>query len=390
MAEVQLAPTLEVQRWRKEAITEYIRQSRFKAYTGKNSNSIIQIATDLEGKAGNIVHIPMVFRIQGAGVSGAQVLVGNEAEMTNADAVIQTDWVRNGIVVPKSVSFKTDLDLMRYGKDMLRGWFSEMLRDSIIREMASVIVPGVVTADNTGMPIQQPDVTIPFMTATAVQQNAYLSNNYDRILFGSKLGNQVTGNMAASLANVTPTYDRMSSAVGNLAKRLAKRAGGTTLNTALGAGPHMRPYLAPNGGQEFYVMFCDTNSFRDIAADPAVIQANINARAREGSGMDKNPIFQDGDLLYRGVIYVEFPELDSLTLVGAANGGGNISCNFLCGAQALGLAYTEMLTPKVDTRYDYEFRPRAGFEECRGQKKMSYLGKSLGVLPVYTYSYNDA
>lgn len=388
MAEVQLAPTLEVQRWRKEAISEYIRQSRFKPYIGATSNAIVQTVTDLEGKAGNVVHIPMVFRIQGAGVTGAQVLVGNEAEFAQGDAVIRTDWVRNGIVVPKSTTFKTDLDLMKIGKDLLRGWFSEMLRDSLISQLGGVIVPGVTTVDNTGAPVINPDEVIPFAMASSGQLNAYLTNNSDRMLFGAKKSNTVTGNFAASLANITTT-DRLSSAVGNLAKRIAKQAGGTVLNSPAAAGPHIRPYMAPNGGQEYYVCFCDSNSFRDIAADAAITQANINARPREGTGMEKNPVFQDGDLQYRGVIYVEFPELDSLTIPGAGSGGTNVGVAFLCGAQALGLAYTEMLSPKVDTKYDYEFRPRAGFEECRGQKKMSYGGKSLGVVPIYINSTSD-
>lgn len=390
MAEVILSPTLAIQRWRSKYFAEYVRESRFMPYMGKRPNDVIQVADDLEGKPGNVVHMPMVFRIQGGGVSGSQPLIGQEAEMPQGDALIQTDWLRNGVVIPKSTSFKSDIDLMDAGKTLLRGWFSEMLRDSLIREIGAVIVPGTQSFDLTGAPIVQPDVTVPFNVSSTAQQNTYLTNNFDRILFGSKRANTVAGNFAASLANITQANDRASAAMLAQAKRLFKQAGGTVLNTAPGAGPHMRPYKAPNGGQEYVVVFADSNSFRDIATDATIVSANQLARPREGTGFDKNPLFQDGDLMYRGIIVVEMPELDYLTINNAANGNGNVGVMFMCGAQAVGLAYTQMIQAHPDTKYDYDFRPRVGFDECRGQKKFSYGGKSLGVLPIYTYSLADA
>ena len=69
-------------------------------------------------------------------------------------------------------------------------------------------------------------------------------------------------------------------------KRLAKKA-----------NPRIRPYKLKNG-REYFVVFCGSHCFRDLQSDTTIINANTQARPREGDGLDKNPLFQDGDLLY--------------------------------------------------------------------------------------------
>ena len=77
-------------------------------------------------------------------------------------------------------------------------------------------------------------------------------------------------------------------------------------------------------------MFHGSNTFADFQTALDTAGIDKDARAREGSGMDKNPLFQSGDELYRGVIHVEVPEIDAyvtqigtpLTTAGAGFGPG--------------------------------------------------------------------
>lgn len=398
MSEVQIAPQTAKQAWRKTAIREYVRDSRFLPFTGPSPTAssskasaspmpIIQVLQDLEGKAGNVINIPLVTRLKGQGVSGSQILVGNEDDMGNSNAQVATDWIRNGLVVPKSSSYKTDLDLWSIGKSLLGDWFAEKLRDNLIQAMAAVMIPGNPYTDpTTGLTTVGADMGVQYVNSTAAQRNAYLTNNIDRILFGNSKSNAVAGAWATSLANITTSTGRASSATFSLAKSIAKKAGnGVGVTT-----PHIRPYKVPQSGREYFVAFCASNTFRDIGNDTAVINANRDARAREGEGMANNPLFQDGDLIYKGVIYVEFPELDVLTQVGVGGSSSNVDFNFLCGQQALALAFTQMMQPHTDLVRDYGFRPGVAIDECRGQIKLSYLGTMLGVVPVMTSSVDDA
>jgi len=398
MSEVVLAPQSAKQVWRRDAIREYVRESRFLPFTGPSPTAssskasskgmpIIQVLTDLEGKSGNVINVPLVTRLKGQGVSGSQVLVGNEDDLGNSNAQVATDWVRNGLVVPKSASYKTDLDLWNIGKSLLKDWFAEKLRDNLIQAMASIIIPGLPYTDpTTGITTTGADMAVQYANSTAAQRNAYLTANIDRILFGNSTANAVPGAWATSLANISTATGRASTATFNLAKRIAKKAGsGIGVTT-----PHIRPYMVPEMGREYFVAFVDSNTFRDIANDTAMINANRDARAREGDAMSRNPLFQDGDLEYQGVIYIEFPELNALTLIGAGAGPSNVSMGFLCGQQAMALAYTQMLQPHTDLKRDYEFRPGVAMDECRGQIKLSYNGVMLGIVPVFTSSVDDA
>ena len=86
-----------------------------------------------------------------------------------------------------------------------------------------------------------------------------------------------------------------------LAKRLARRA-----------EPGITPYRDnEDQGREWFVAFVGSNDFRDLAGDTAIMNANLYARPREGNGVDRNPLFQDGDLIYRGMIIREIPEIDT-------------------------------------------------------------------------------
>lgn len=112
--------------------------------------------------------------------------------------------------------------------------------------------------------------------------------------------------------------------------------------------------------------------------------------------MDDNPIFQDGDLLYDGIIHREVPEIDDVAGAGTynLNGVGASSADvrpvFLCGAQAVGIAWGQEPTPRTDMQKDYQFRPGVAIEELLGVKKLAFNGVQQGMVSCFFAAAADS
>lgn len=358
MAEVALASALEKQKWISAYFNEYVRESGFKGYMGKSSNSIIIAKYELQEEAGKTINIPLITRLKSGGVTGSSTLDGNEEELGNYNCAITVDWRRNGVRVPKSTSYKTEINLLDAARDALKVWESEKLRDDIIRAMLSL---------NTTA-----DTTVNLGDSTSTNRNAHSAAQSDRILFGHALSNY-SATWATAMGNITTASDKVSAASMSLMKRIAKLA-----------DPHVRPFKSKIG-QEYFVAFHGARTFRDLKADTTLAQANRDARPRD---VAENPIFQDGDLIYDGIIHREVPEIDAI----ASNAGGTYSLDaagassadvrpvILCGAQAVGLAWGQEPTPRTDNLKDYQFRPGVAIEELLGVKKLVFNGKMQGMV----------
>lgn len=378
MSETVLATASEKQKWVSAYFSEYVRGSKFRPYMGNGPTNIIITKRELQEEAGKTINIPLITKLRGKGVRGSEVLDGNEEQLGNYNFPISIDWRRHGVRVPKSTTYKTEIDLLNAAREMLKEWEAERLRDDVIDAFLSVIpsvattVPvryGVITeSDNGGY-----EITAANYIATEAEKDTWLVLNRDRVLFGKLRSNYSAGDHSAALATIDATDDKLTVAVGNLAKRMAK-----------GAAPLVRPYKTKNGN-EWYVMFCNSRAFRDLEQDPVMQTANRDARPRDVS---ENPIFQDGDLLYRGVIYREIEEMP--VLAGVGNAGIDVAVNMLCGAQAIAIAWGQMPTPQTDRDKDYKFRPGVAIEELLGVEKIAFKGKQHGCVTVYTAATPDA
>jgi N4-gp56 family major capsid protein len=373
MAEVTLATASQKQVWQKQYFQEYVRESNYRPYMSNTNNGnktgiILTRYDQLAKEAGKTINIPFIGRLKSAGVTGSSVLDGNEESLTNFNMPISVDWRRNGVRVPKSTSFQTEMDLWNAAKDALRTWESEKLRDDITEALGSFVT------DTSGG-------TVNASATTAANRNAYLAANADRVLFGTTKSNY-SATWATAIGNVTAAM-KASASMMSLAKRIAKLA-----------DPHIRPYKTDNG-YEFFVAFHGSRSFRDLKADTTIVSANTNARAREGNGMEKNPIFQDGDIIYDGVIHHEVPEIDAwATASGIYDGAGGTSADvrpiFVCGTGAAGVAWGQMPTPRTDMIKDYGFRPGTAIEELLGVKKVNFNGVQNGLVTVFAGAAADS
>ncbi len=355
MATTTLATASQVSKWESMYFSEYVRDSGFKPYMGKSVNMPICVKYELTS-GGKTVNLPLITRLTGAGVTGSSTLVGNEEALNNYNFPITVDWRRNAVEIKKPERHWTEMDLLRAAGDMLKVWSAEKLRDDIIAAGASI--DGVA-----------------YGSASEANKDAWLANNSDRVLFGAAKSSNASNDHSAALLTVDATNDKLTAASLTLMKRMAKTA-----------DAHIRPIRVNNAqGREYFVAFVNSLLFRDLKEDSTIAQANREARPRD---VEKNPIFQDGDLIYDGVIVREIPEMGVISGVGS--GGIDVGRVMFCGAQALGIAWGQeprMTRKKED---DYDFAAGRGIEECLGVEKMRFNDKDHGLLTGYFAAVADA
>lgn len=366
--------------FRKDITREYIRQNLFSPYMGTEMTAIIRVINDLK-KGGEQINVPLVARLKNQAVATG-TLVGNEETIDNYGCRAWIDWARNAIKINNAEEQKSSIDLWGEARPLLEDWGKELHRDEIIDALYAI--PSEAQPANLGSTYGQRVNGILLDSATAAERNTWVTNNADRVLFGGAQGNLVSGNFASSCANITNAM-ALSASTLTKAKRLARKA-----------NPRIRPYQV-KGGREYFVLFCGSNAFRDIQTDTTIVNANTQARAREGNGMDKNPLFQDGDLLYNGIIIREVPEIDirmPTFYTTAGSGGIQIAPCWLCGQSALIWAWGRMPTPTFLKEDDYQFFRGAGVKMAYGimktaKKDLAGLLKDWGIFTVFVYAPDD-
>jgi N4-gp56 family major capsid protein len=361
-ARANLTPTI----WDRRFFTEYVRKNRFAKYMGEEMGSLIQVREQLGRENGDSIVFPAVRRLVGAGVTGNQVLEGSE-ELLNARSMkLTVSAIRHAVAVSDWDVQKSAIDLRDAAKDALQVWSLEKMRDDLILALGSI------TANAS--------VTVAYASASAGQKNSWLVANSDRVLFGASKANAVSGVMATALLTVDATNDKLTAASISLAKRIA-----------LTASPRIRP-ITVNNDEEWFVLFCNSYQMRDLKAD-TTIQSSLQYAAERGRD---NPLFTGGDLIYDGVIIREIPEIGVISGVGASS--IDVGQAYLCGAQALGIAWAQRTKTTTNVR-DYGYFSGVGIQEMRGIGKLRFgtdgttedsTPKDAGIVTMFMSSVADA
>jgi hypothetical protein len=337
---------------------EFVRENMFSPYMDEGLNAIIRLRSELKS-GGEDMNIPLVTRLTGQGVA-TETLVGNEEKIDNYGMRLRIEWARNAVVTTKAESHKDSADIFGEAKPLLSDWGKELQRDEIIAAFMALPSETLPTSSG-GVRVNG----IQYDLASATQRNTWLTDNSDRILYGAAVANAVSGVHATALGLVDATADKFTAT--NLAtlKRVAKLA-----------SPRIRPYKTRDG-YEYFVAFAGTNTFRDLKLSLETI--NKDARPREGrqtNGAPDNPIFQDGDQIYDGVIVREVPEISSFVtnvwtdLKTAGGTSSRVEPVFLCGQQAMVFGWGQMAKPTFRKEDDYGFITGVGIEMAYGVAKM--------------------
>lgn len=343
--------------FRREITREYVRENLFSPYMGDGPTAIIRTLQDNK-KGGEQVNIPLVTKLTGTAVSTG-TLVGSEEAIDNYGCRMWVDWARNAIMTNDAEDQKDSAAIFDEARPLLSDWGKELQRDELIAAMMAL--PSESAPAGLGSTNGQRVNGILYQSATATQRNTWNADNSDRVLYGNVLGNY-NATHATALANVDATDDQFTSTSVRLLKYVAKRT-----------NPRIRPFKAKDG-REFYVAFCGSVNFRQVQASLESI--NNAARAREGNGMNDNPVFQDGDELHRGVIIREIPEIDDFvsnvwtTLGTAGASSSRVAPVFFCGQSAAAMPWGKMPVPTTRTDDDYQFIKGVGVKMCYGVGKV--------------------
>lgn len=334
MANTVSATGLQVQRWMDKYFRQYIQEGMFKEYMGTQPTDIIQVNEELGTKRGKSITFSLVNRLSGAGVSGSSTLEGNEEAMKSRSFEVAVDKYRNAVVVPEIEGQYSAIDLYNAGRAVNLDWSIEHTRDKIITALGSI--------NGTA-----------YASASEANKDAWLVDNADRVLFGAVKSNNSANDHSASLANIDNTADKLTPSALSLMKRMA-----------LSASPKIRP-IRVNGGERYFVAFTGTRAFRDLKDNSTITQAQREVTIK----MQNNKLFQGGDVEWDGIIVHEVDDIPVLTGVGA--GGIDVQPCYLCGAQALGIAWGKRWTPIMEER-DYGDKRGVGVEAIYEVKKMLF------------------
>lgn len=319
MAETYIPAGLTVQQWDEQYFREYLNQNFFRKFMGPGSNSMVQVKEDLTKKPGDAVTFSLVNRLTGEAKSSSETLEGNEEDLTLRSQKLTVREYSHAVKFSKFEEQKTAIPLRQAHKDALMDWNMELDRDNIIEALGSI--NGVAYA-----------------SASEAQKDAWLTDNTDRVLFGAAISNHSSLDHSTSLGNVDTTNDKLTPDAISLMKRIAKAA-----------NPRIRPIRPKSsiGGSDGYVLFAPTQMVRDLAANSTFQQANRDAGIRG----DENKLFTGADYIWENVYIYEIEDIPSLGAVG--NSSAVVRPCYLCGAQALGMAWA-MRPQTVEEEFDYK------------------------------------
>jgi N4-gp56 family major capsid protein len=338
MALTRAATGLTVEQWDDEFFVEYVQDSVFYPYMGKDEQSVIQVNESLTRKKGDRFTFALVNRMTQAAVVGNNTLEGNEEDIASRSYELAVDLRRFAARIPKMEEQRSAIDLREAARAVLKMRGMEDLRDRIIAAMYSI--DGVE-----------------FGQTTAAQRNTWVTNNADRVLFGKLVSNYST-TFATAMATLDNTDDKLTADTLSLAKR-----------RALMASPKITP-IEVKDGKRVLVAFAHPLAFRDLAKSLQTVNREAWIRGLS------NPIFTGADLFYEGVVIKEVDDMPLLPANATINGvavGNTVQASpvFLCGAQAVALAYAQR-SRSIEKRFDYDKDIGIAIEEISGVGKMRF------------------
>jgi hypothetical protein len=368
----------ELVKFRRQVISDFLRRSRFDPFMGESSTSVIVRLADLEAD-GKQVNIPLVNQLTGDGV-GAGTLRGSEEQLDSYGFPVWADWARNAVANNRASNKESSFNVRSTARDLLRGWARRIVRDDLTDTLLAIPTGTVQVGRLTSPGVRVNGIK--WSAATAANKNSWTAANFDRILFGAKLANY-SPTFATGAGNVVVATDKMSAAVGSLAKSLAKQSGVSPGNPGLYNGrPKITPWEIEELDQEMYVCFLGDRAFASLQGDPVMYQANRDARAREGNPTESNPIFTGGSLLYDGILYKNIPEITQrLIQTGIGGAGVDVEPYFLCGQAALAYAMGQMPRPTTLEDGDYDFVTGLGIECQYGMGKIAKAPQASSIAP---------
>lgn len=335
MADTVIATGLRVQQWDSKFFTEYLTENRYSRAMGEGENAVIQIREDVTKKPGDSITFALVNRLRQSAVVGSAMMEGNEEDMATRSFRLYVDKRRNAVRIPEMEEIKSAIDLRAAARSTLKEW---TLKDT---EALTTTALGAIDG-------------VAYSSATASQKNAWNVANSDRVQYG-KLKSNYNATHATALATIDNTDDKLTPEAVSLMKRIANEA-----------DPKITPIrVEEDGGKRWYVMYAQSRPFRDLKNNATIVQAQREVSIQ----MQNNKLFEGGDIVWDAVIVKEVPDIAVIS--GAGAGSIDVAPVYLCGGQAIGMAWAKRWHSVTKT-FDYGDKFGVAMEGILGIRKIQF------------------
>lgn len=234
--------------WAKKVWHEGVKDSYFDKFTAMDGSNVVHLNKDLTNVKGDSVVFGLMMNLTGSGVEGnRQKLSGAEDTLNIYDFTVQTQLVRNAVSRFEADDQKSQYDMLKEIKVVLKQWLSDWLDNKLISRLS------------------------------------YNPSNGE-VLYASAAGTQ---------SSITAN-DKLTTTIISRAKR-----------KAMMHAPKVQPIKVD--GMDKYIMLVHPWAARDLKDDPKWLAAQQNANVR-GS---KNPIFTGALGEYDGVILYEYERVQT-------------------------------------------------------------------------------
>jgi N4-gp56 family major capsid protein len=334
MADTVAATGLTVQQWDDKYIDEYFQGLQaFRPLMGTGENDVIQTREDLTKEPGDSITFALVNRLTNAATTGTTVLEGFEEDLVSRSMRVYVDKRRNAVRVPEMSEQRSAIGLRAAAKPTLLNWSVEDTRDLIITALGSL--------NGTA-----------FLSRTTAIADAWLVDNVDRVQFGAVAAPSAT-DLSSALGDLDTTSDLFTAAVLDAAILKAKTC-----------SPKIRPMRDGGNGKRYYVAFANPHAFKNFrdSIDTEVL-------ALTAVEMQASKLFEGGDLLWNGVIIKEVDNIPIYLNIG--NSSAEVTPVYLCGAQALAVAYAKHWGT-VTEKFDYGDKHGVAVEAIYGVRKLIF------------------
>lgn len=236
--------------WAKKVWHEGVKDSYFDKFTAMDGSNVVHQNKDLTNVKGDSVVFGLMMNLTGSGVEGnRQKLSGAEETLNIYDFTVQTQLVRNAVSRFEADDQKSQYDMLKEIKVVLKQWLSDWLDNKLIDKLTS-------------------------------------NNSSAETVYASAAGTQ---------ASITAN-DKLTTTIISRAKRKAQMH-----------APKIQPIKID--GMDKYIMLVSPWAARDLKDDPKWLAAQQNANVR-GS---KNPIFTGALGEYDGVVLYEYERVYNIS-----------------------------------------------------------------------------
>ncbi len=333
MADTIPATGLVVQQWEDKFFKAYLHDGGFKPLMSTAENAVIQVKEDLTKKAGDSITIALVNRLTNQATTGTSMLEGNEEDMASRSMRIYVDKRRNAVRVAEMSEQKSAISLREAARATLLDWAMEDTRDLVITALGSL--------NGTS-----------FLSRTAAIGDAWLVDNADRVLFGANVGSNT--DLSADIAQLDTTNDLFN--VTALDAMILK---------AKTCNPKIRPMRDGGNGKRYYIVFANPHAFKNLRDSIDTEVLALTAVQAEAS-----KLFEGGDIMWNGAIVKEVDDLPIYPNIGAS-ATTEVTPVYLCGAQALAIAYAKRFKTVTQT-FDYGDKDGVAVDGIYGVRKILF------------------